>query len=45
MIERAIAADSVCAQFTPLTFARLTVGDVKRFLVRRQQYRAGLSVS
>ena len=41
MIERAVVADGICAQLAPLTFARLAVGDVKRFLIWRQQYRAG----
>src|SRR5712691_7939893 len=40
MIERTIIANWVGAQFPPLAFARLAVGDVKRFLIRRQQHSA-----
>src|SRR5215475_14248382 len=40
MIERAVVADRIRTQFAALAVARLSVGDIKRLLVRRQQHGA-----
>jgi hypothetical protein len=40
MIEGTVAANGIGAQFAALAFARLTISDIERFLVGRQQDRA-----